>query len=518
MKKHANLIRSLAALVLSSAIITGCSGLGTKPTEANAPNFDVQKLEPAKISFCFIGYGGNNPYNIDQVNEMLVELNKKTIKEINTEISFKWLVYQNYDAELALLLKSGSGPDAFFTWSGGDTLVKEGAVKDITDLFTQLAPNYYSEVTESRKEDFEYNKIDGKVYYIPNNWLTLPRDYIIAREDLVKKYAPDGISTFDDYWKFMEQVKLYEKDVTPALLDPYSFFMAYMKGNGYFQDIPTMCFKLDAEDMTPIPVEDTQEFKEAYKFYKEGVEKGFIINYSDPSCNAILSAGRLGSMLQIGEQLHSMYNGLPRGFNYCTYTLNPDKLYQTYFPSQSLAINSDSPNPERVLIFIEWLQSSQENYDLLMYGIEGKQYSLQGNKADIINGNDMIFNWDGNDVFRNYLYERPYFFEPENYKEFLEKNCTENTENYFKTFERYGYDIKKYLNAKKEDRAILDEAKKTVSTYSDTRAQIYYKFMEKLRAGDFSKTLSEYMNEEGGKEAKEKLIKAYPLFMNKIKK
>ena len=34
-------------------------------------------------------------------------------------------------------------------------------------------------------------------------------------------------------------------------------------------------------------------------------------------------------------------------------------------------------------MFINWLQSSQENYDSLMYGIKGKHYTLEDNKIKL---------------------------------------------------------------------------------------------------------------------------------------
>lgn len=43
----------------------------------------------------------------------------------------------------------------------------------------------------------------------------------------------------------------------------------------------------------------------------------------------------------------------------------------------SIALNSNSENIERTLMFLNWVQSSQENYDLLIYGILGKHYLLK---------------------------------------------------------------------------------------------------------------------------------------------
>jgi hypothetical protein len=153
-----------------------------------------------------------------------------------------------------------------------------------------------------------------------------------------------------------------------------------------------------------------------------------------------------------------------------------------------------------------------------MYGIKDKQYSLTGNKLNPCNnGNDYIFDWSGCNAFRNYMHERPYYFEPENYKEFLEKNIKDNNENYIKTFEKYGYNIGKYLKMNSEDRAVLDEEQNMMNNLSNERSKAYYDYIEKIRDGDFSKTLSAYMAEAGGKDKSNKLISSFMAYMNKFK-
>ncbi|MEN2773510.1 hypothetical protein [Acetivibrio clariflavus] len=45
---------------------------------------------------------------------------------------------------------------------------------------------------------------------------------------------------------------------------------------------------------------------------------------------------------------------------------------------RGVAVASNSKNPERVLMFLEWLHKSQENYDLFRYGIKDRHYGLKG--------------------------------------------------------------------------------------------------------------------------------------------
>ncbi len=45
-----------------------------------------------------------------------------------------------------------------------------------------------------------------------------------------------------------------------------------------------------------------------------------------------------------------------------------------------IGISAKSENAEDVLRFIEWVHASQENYDLFVYGIEGKDYTIENGR------------------------------------------------------------------------------------------------------------------------------------------
>lgn len=78
----------------------------------------------------------------------------------------------------------------------------------------------------------------------------------------------------------------------------------------------------------------------------------------------------------------------------------------------SLLVNAKSTQADRVLMFVNWLQSEQENYDLLMYGIKGTHYIEEKDyispPADT-SMSDSFFQWGWKAPFRNIDYERANF-------------------------------------------------------------------------------------------------------------
>lgn len=521
MSKFLKAIYYFLVLVVVSVSIASCSGSNQKSSKEESL-FKIKTRDPATITFCFMGYGTNGqPYNLDSINEMLAELNKKTVQYLNTTIKFKWLPYENYDAKLIELLKSGDGPDAFFTHNLQE-LLKEGLIKDITDLFPQLAPNYYTLLKESWGDEIKYTEVDKKIYGVLNNGIFLPQYFIIAMQDMVEKYAPDGIKNFEDYGKFMQAVKDNEKNMIPGCAFTSDIIDAYLQGNGYFSVFGTGFYSSwSAKEMTPIPIEKTEAFKTACMLYKQWKEKDFLVDTESQDYSYLIKNGQLVSMLLNGMQIHNM--SFPANNKYRLYPLYMDSTYQIYRSYDSIGINTNSKDPERVLMFIEWLQSSQENYDLLQYGILDKNYKLTGNSLDIsdIDYNNIINNWWGSNFFRNYINERPYPFEPENYKGFLEK-CLNNTLTTLEIYEKFGYDPGKYLTMSKDERSKLEEDQKKgydkINDLLQKRNSIYYDFMKQMNAGNFSKSFSEMIEEQVGESSTDMLVEFYKSSMDAFKK
>jgi hypothetical protein len=187
--------------------------------------------------------------------------------------------------------------------------------------------------------------------------------------------------------------------------------------------------------------------------------------------------------------------------------------------SYSIGINPGFRDPERVLMFIEWLQSSQENYDLLMYGIRDTNHRLQGNTLDIsgLDRKNVVCEWWGSEAFRNYEYERPYSFEPEDYKAFLEKCCGRNNLTYAQIYKKFGYDLEKYKKMTLEEKNAMEEENDRNESYLNTRFKVFEEFIERMDDGDFEKTLAGMMQEQGAVEGTEKLFESYARQLGRLK-
>jgi putative aldouronate transport system substrate-binding protein len=70
-------------------------------------------------------------------------------------------------------------------------------------------------------------------------------------------------------------------------------------------------------------------------------------------------------------------------------TLYPEKKFANRTAlANMICINKNSKNPERVLMFMNLLETDQKLYDMVLYGIEGKTYEVKDGQAVLPAGED----------------------------------------------------------------------------------------------------------------------------------
>ncbi|MEN6315118.1 MAG: DUF3502 domain-containing protein [Clostridiaceae bacterium] len=140
--------------------------------------------------------------------------------------------------------------------------------------------------------------------------------------------------------------------------------------------------------MKIIPWEQTSGFKETAGF----VSRWFANGYMEISSQQKETASfiyRTGNLYEgpIGIDLFNDGNME----EYILHILYKNEKTQRKSPFNAstigaVAFNSNSKDTERALMLLDWIQSSQENYDLFNYGIENRHYLLKNNRIDMPEG------------------------------------------------------------------------------------------------------------------------------------
>lgn len=412
-------------------ILTGCSTPGnSKNSYENYDNIAAGELKPVTLNFYSLDYGFGSGID-DEIKNTLGEIELKLSDSIKVKPEFHLITYDKYEQEIKALVSSGKDIDAFACYSPYQ-FDNTDVFKDISKDFPDYAPDYYKELMASKAGDeYLYNgSIDGKLYIIPYNNFSCPRYCVAARKDLVDKYAQKGLETLEDYGEFLKAVKENEKELIPGVVFSSHFFDAYMKGNGYYEAYASYIYNSWNNGGGVTPFENTGEILNAYNMFRDWRSNEYAPrnpeSYYDPfyvSNNMIAS-----QLVRVNELSSLKLEKLSNDFEYGLYPLYTKSTHLLFGNPTGIGIASGSTKAERVLMFIEWLHKSQDNYDLFRYGVKGRNYNLDGEKLVFSESTKEIsYVWDNvTRFFSDYRYERVSLFDVEEYRRMLRDASLKN--------------------------------------------------------------------------------------------
>jgi ABC-type glycerol-3-phosphate transport system substrate-binding protein len=496
------IIRGICKWTLIAILVftlTACSSNSNKIEDINF----AEDFQPVELHFYTRGYGNIvEPVEKDEINNMLDEVAKELSESIKVVPVFHWIPTKGYEDKIQELVSSGEKIDAFTTF-GTNFLVEKYSMKDITKLFPEYAQNYYNELIShsSGLEKLKKWTVNESLFAVPNNGLATERCFVIARKDLAEKYSPAGFETLDDYGKFLKNVQEEDAEIIPGNLDASLFFNTYMKGNGYFLfGVDWIFMGWDTDYKNEIyPMEQISAFVTAYDMIKSWKESGYIKQQSRINTGTYLESGELASALLSYNELESLNITSPE-YEFIIDPLYTNSRYVSKENFDSVAISINSAHPNRVLMFLEWIHSSQESYDLFTYGIENRNYVMNGKKISLkqIDKNLIPINKRHSmDFFRDYRYERLYGYQPENYKEIVSDACQNNVMAENEVLEMILQVTQKEFLSFQEDEdkmgKLMNEQKNLQAIFKEYYAN-YYNLMNQINSGLFSKTSNEFIS------------------------
>lgn len=423
MKKKHIIILSSVALVAALAVVLAILFIHGRLQEREdeefmptANQYDISKLKDAKIQIYF--ESASTPVMADVLNAV----NEKLRRELKTELEFK-TVYENpegYIGKIRQDIASGIKIDAFYYSSyfpaSLKSLAEEGLAADITRDFPLYASDYFSSFT---REEISAMSTNGKLYAIPYRIPAAARKCAVVRDDLMEKYGIPEIKNYEDYEVYLDAVKKNEPNLIPMNYYESSIGL-FAETNGYVVLDYTLglVYKLEDSAMKLSAWEQTPEFESGLKRIKSWYDKEYLtknVGISQIDFNMITGGKWASFITDWGNEFE--YNAMlaneeKNDFRYVAYPLQDGYSARNSPLDSGLVINAKSEQADRVLMFVNWLQSDQENYDSLMYGIEGKHYVKKADyivPAERTGLQDSFFQWGWKAPFRNIAYERANF-------------------------------------------------------------------------------------------------------------
>lgn len=355
---------------------------GTK--EAAAPTAAAD-ADPFKAPVELIMYSsGSSGQDKNLVMEKFNELLKE---KCNTTINVTCLGWNNYRNQYQLILTTGEPADLMYVNpSLYGQYAPTGAFTDVTDLFPKYMPTVYSYFT---KDQLNQAKVDGRLYEIPSYETNFSQNGIFYRQDLGEKYGVGKVDSIESFEKYADAIAKNEPAIRVLDGNPeqalFQFFKAYSKFEpiaGSNSSIIMVKGINDIHNIIAYPF--TDEYVAWAHRMHEWAKKGYW------SSNALSSTNDPWSSIQAGtsavtqantdgakNMMKNMANKQPEAK--CDYWSFADLLGYSYVnpvTENGYAIPASSPNAERALRVLELIKTDQQLFDLWMYGIEGRHYSL----------------------------------------------------------------------------------------------------------------------------------------------
>ncbi|MFD2329923.1 extracellular solute-binding protein [Cohnella sp. GCM10020058] len=292
-------------------------------------------------------------------------------------------------------------------------MISGGFYAPLDDLLAQYGAN----IVGARSEKMiEANKFNGKVYGLPqgnvqggNN-----RQYII-RKDLREKYGIGPIKTLDELKEFAYAVGKNDPSVIPwgtqTGNSSYVPFVLSEEYDPYFRSTgalgQSLVLYFNANDGKVHNLFDEMEPKiwarilEARQLYQDKIIHQDVLAVKDMSAEmksgkiAILVANDFG----VPDALLAVQDNVA-GAELESVNFFDQKAQITDFKQNNfIALSESSSHKEAAIQFLDWAASSQENYDLLAYGIEGVNWEAVGDKQYKSIGSGyawfpFMWNWD----------------------------------------------------------------------------------------------------------------------------
>ena len=366
-------MKRILALVLASMML-----MGLIPALASAESLSTVKYVVP----------GSAPAAYDTV---IAKVNEQLASE-GIQLEVQYIPWDVWDQKINLMLSTGEAFDLFHVMQDRvsyATYYSRGGLMDISSYIKE----YGSAITSTIPENvMEAAYIGEGCYIVPANWIELGVEGTFqTNKYLLDKYGKEVPATPAEMLDTLEAIiSEYDGAETPYLTfrggtyDPTSLHSTVLHStyDSFPFTVKESIIKVD-QDGTISSWFESEEFKKDCEFMHEAYTRGLI----DPDVLSITQE-QISDLIQRGIYVFSFgcsdyYSVTKKEFpeidkdGVIACRFNPEKgSVRPWAFKNGNAVPSTSTNPEGAVKFLNWLYSSQANYDLFFYGIEGVNYNV----------------------------------------------------------------------------------------------------------------------------------------------
>lgn len=358
------------------------------------------------------------------------ELNDRLKRDLNVKLDLTYIPWSNYQQKLELALSTGENYDLF--WYGSSFVsvyYTKGYIQPLDDLMAEYGPDLIKHIPE---DNFKQNRIDGKLWAIPSQAFTSAGKFssVMVRQDLLEKVGMKQVETIADLEQFYKRMH----DLNPSYYGyletdrGHEMLWRELTERNYSSLDERMLFMVDEDTGEMLSYVESDLYRKVTQLRESWVEQGIIDKnvVGNPAAkidqeNAGKLLFRVGAISRAMENLQTARNTDPKA-RLREYFLNKEKPKFITTPSnEAFMITAASEHPERAMMFMNWILESKDNYNFIIYGVEGKDYEIENGKIKILTNGQLMYEW----MWRN----KDYFTAPADVEDEIIHDMLSNDEN-----------------------------------------------------------------------------------------
>jgi ABC-type glycerol-3-phosphate transport system substrate-binding protein len=381
------------------------------------------------------------------------EYKDRLLSDLNMTLEMIFIPWDQYWDKKEIMFASQEPVDLY--WDGLpnlSTMTNRQQAQPIGDLVETYCQDMLKVLPMSH---IQGGMINGVLYGIPSSYAVSSGMYqfVCVRDDILKDVGMSGIATPQDLHEFAKlATEKYDHILGGAdpMVKPLTRFYAPEQYTWLTYEFLVV---FGEESHKAYSYYETDAFKEICKFNRMLNDEGLYtdevtLNYNErdtrvQSGNYLWQEGSFGKHTEIVDLVRA---NAPEAVMQ-NYLLAPEKpRYINAAGGEVLCVPYSSQNPAAGMKLLNWLYSNQDNYLFSIYGVEGQDYEMQGDRLQRLINDEMFYEW----MFRNKHYT---VFSPEADDQYVIDYST--WDNTAKVSEMFGF-VFNNENVKETEQAIIE--------------------------------------------------------------
>jgi putative aldouronate transport system substrate-binding protein len=375
-----NFIRAAGAAAAAAGVsLTPMAGLLSKVSAQDLPFVSLRWI-----------YGGQPPEDLKLVQDALNVILKE---KINAEIIMEATDWGAFNDKMALINAGGEVYDISYTASWINNYfsnVDNEYLAALDDLLLEFAPGLWDSMPETT---WGAARIRGSIYGIINQQIFPRPQGFQIRRDIIDKLdlseTIDTMTSYDELTGLLQTIKEYVDSGEDPNLE-YAAYLGFGITIGTWDNENLFGLAVKGDDLEhrqAVIFSGTEDFRKRAEMVYGWSQAGYLPpdRLSPEDVRANLRAGKYamtisGTIKPGGEVESEALLGFP---------VRDKILYNPILTTPAVTatltgISSNSPNPERAMMFLELMNTNKEVYNLFCKGIQGTHWEWEDETIELI--------------------------------------------------------------------------------------------------------------------------------------